>query len=298
MINKREYKPIFCDSLLERTTIEKCNYCNYPNLKPYLLTMEKNSLDCSNKCINNKNICKSYIYNKDKVCNLYNRLPYNIISKEDKCSYKVRDDECNSGYIKKYKEDYNTLSENNKNEIKLKCASQFLNKKFVANKKIDLKDCLKVFNNNNNNTEFYVDPQCLFDKYSVNKHNTEINDIDIYKDPNITNKTDTNIDVYNYNYNMYMNAKRETENKNYEDKVKNINQNVSSDHNYKKNYNNAMDNMFNPIIDSHNRIDKRLGIVEKFNAEQMRNVHRSFLIIILFSIFIFFIISFYTIKKK
>ena len=476
MINKSEYKPIFCDSLLERTTTEKCNNCNYRGLVPYLVTIEKNELDCSNKCINHKNICKSYSYYEDKVCNLYDRLPDTILPEQDgtkleykyeptkntffplntnligkwsdlkinssinmkisfcikilrehnsprnifhisngnvdssrapamwidntnvlsvccstlsnpgnwfpvkipynmetgvviiwknqtvdvylnnkleksftfqeklipanpdanvyisgpwwtsdgfvvknlsfsndisnsnpnpcmslisnNCSSNVKN-KCSSGYIKKYKDNYNNLSENKKDEIKLKCATQFLNKKFVKNKNINLKDCLKVNNNNNNaNTEFYIDPKCLFEEYIINKHDAEINNVDLYKSDNITPKTDKIIDIYNHNYNRYMNTKKATETQNYTDKIRNINQSVSDDHNYKKIYNNSINNMFNPIIDSHDRIDERLGIVEKFNAEQMHNANRSFLIIILFSIFIFFIISFYTIKKK
>lgn len=291
MRNKRRfYKPIFCDSLLEeRTTFEQCKDCNYPNLKPYLISIEKKELDCSNKCNKYNNTCKSYSYHSDKSCKLYNRLP-NI----NTINYRAKG--TNSGYIKKYKDNYNNLSEDKKNEIKLKCASQYLDKKFVINKNIDLKDCLKVINNKD--TELYVDPQCLFNKYNKNNRKPIIKNVDIYKNDNIINKTDQRMNIYDYNYKMYMNTKKETKNKNNNDKIKNINQSVSHDHNYKNNYSNSMNNMFNPIIDSYDRIDKRLGIFEKFNANQMRNVHRSFLIIILFSIFIFFIISFYTIKKK
>ena len=290
--SKEISKPLFCDSLLNYTSTEKCEDCNYPDLTPYLISNEKDELDCSNKCDNYNNVCKSYSYDQNKLCNLYDKLP-----DIDNINYTATG--TNSGYTKEYKTDYNNLSEDEKNNIDLKCANQFLNKKVVRDKNINLKDCLKVINNNNNNsTEFHIDPECLYGEYKKKNYNPIIKKENTYLKDNIINTKDKNIEIYNYNYNMYKNTKIETENKNNMDRIRGINQSISKDHEYDTKYDNSMTYTFNPIIDSYDRIDNILGVAEKFNSNQMRNVNRSFLILVLFSIFIFFIISFYTIKKK
>lgn len=288
--SKEIYKPLFCDSLLNYTAIERCEDCDYPDLTPYLISIEEDELKCSNKCNNYNNVCKSYSYDQNKLCNLYDKLP-NI----DNINYTATG--TNSGYTKEYKTDYDNLSEDEKNKINLTCANQFLNKKVVGDKNINLKNCLKVINNNNS-TEFHVDPECLYDEYKKKNYNPIIKAEYNYLPNNITNNKDKNIEVYNYNYNMYKNIKIENENKNNMDRIRGLNQSTSKDHEYNLKYNNSMNYTFNPIMDSYDRIDQRLGIVEKFNINQMRNSNRFFLILVLFSILIFFIISFYTIKKK
>ena len=248
------YNPIYCNMLNTNNGMLQCQNCGFDNtgggsIIPYLDPISSNGeQSCLNDC--KKDIrCTAYTYTSasETPCQFYSGIPNNI-------NYNLPGS--NSGYdLKKYNYDYTSLSSSQKNNVRKKCANQYLNNIIInsnKNKKsierfdnqvnlstLDLSKCLKVNDNiNSRSTSFDVEPRCYYnileenhilpENHIINNITYNVSSEDSFKDPEL--------ETYKTNYNIYNNN---------ETNIKNINKKLSVNDGRDTKYNNIVRSTMN-----------------------------------------------------
>ena len=285
--NVQLYNSIFCNLITTDEGFYKCKDCGFPDLKPYSIDKTDTEDLCLKSCNDDKS-CTSYTYNENSgKCMLYNGFP-NKINKSLSGN--------NSGYTLKGTYNYKVLTDKQKDNVKLKCADQILNDKFIKNNDVEIMDCLQV-NENGTNTEFNVDPKCLYKIYKDNDIKTSMIDNTSYIG-SVQQQNDSVIEKYNCNYKKYYQLKVQNENKINQIRTKDKNNVLSVDQIHNPTYIDSMNKTADPLLVSLQKINNTLGIVEKFDNKQIESTNTNFFIIVIFIVFIFIIISFFSIKNN
>ena len=253
------YNPIYCNMLNTNDGIIQCQNCGFDNIGggsiiPYLDPKSSNGeQSCLSDC--KKDIrCTAYTYTSasETPCQFYTGMPNNI-------NYNMPGS--NSGYdVKKYNYDYTNLSSSQKNNVRKKCANQYLNNIIInsnnINKKkierfdnkvnlstLDLSKCLNVDNINSNITSFDLKPSCFYnileennilpEDHIINNITYNVSSENPLKDPDLE-KYIKNYDTYNTN----------------EINVKNINNKLSANDGKDTRYNNIVRDTMNTNINN------------------------------------------------
>ena len=182
--NNQLYNPIFCDLFPTNNGFNTCQNCNFDNLTLWEEKHKNNEQECLNDCDKDER-CTSYSFNNSKDginCSKYISFPSNINRNVPNI---------NSGYSLKFGYDYNNLDNSRQENVKSKCANQYLNNVFTSDKNINLDKCLNIKDVQDNlfqglkNTEFNVNPECLFHRYKENGINPVVLSEDSYYDSNL-----------------------------------------------------------------------------------------------------------------
>ncbi len=315
--NNNLYNDIYC-TLVEPNEygFNSCNNCEMPNGKVWKLKNTNTQNECVSKCKDEAR-CTSYSYynNKDDIPTEYgtaNCIHYINFPSEIKSSTKS----VNSGYsVTKYGLDYvngglNGLTNGQKENIKKRCANQYLNNKFNANKSSSLLDCLSIETKDNNTTRFNMDPQCIYNKRTT--ENLPVADEEITNDyienPNIiVNSTDPIIDKNMKLYNDFYN----TRNTYINDISNNSTQQISNFQNANNNninyYLNASRNntllreqVNNSLVNDNplTKVVNNLKIITGLNVESFENANEkntkknTIIIVLILLLILFFILMF------
>jgi hypothetical protein len=281
------YNQIFCNLFPTNNGFNTCKNCslNFDSSNPYsFTTTEGGEQSCLNKCSSDET-CTSYQYYKDKSdnnCITYIDFPKEIVDSEEKI---------NSGYSLQFPYDYETLNLSQKNNVREKCATQYLNNYFYPDKNIDLTDCL-TFTNSDYLTNFDIDKKCLFNVLNDNQIKTTIVNNSIDGDSendnkeNIGYKSDPIIDKYIKTYNDYNDKKTA------EDEINKISDigsgNIVGDSSF---YEKTLKEKRDKLTDVSNTILNEIGTIESFNNHSKKNFY--FLITILFILILFMYFYFF-----
>ena len=271
---------------------------------------------CQTLCYNDP-YCSSYNYNTSSGdCRLNNAVPNQITS--------TPDTGINSGYSIDYNYDYSTLSSEQQNNVKMKCANQYLNNTFTKSKYQDLSKCLTIRDVDSStglelpgvsidgqSTTFDIDPKCFYDLY---KGAPTIVDNSIYidnKDLQYAGKShsDQKIDSYKTKYDNYNEILEKTR--------RNISvsgSDISKNKQLSKEYIDSITNEINNLKNNKNNIYKDLnGMLmnkindsddhsKKMHVEKFDNIHNKLsmyqIISIVLIIIILIAIIFFIFKKK
>jgi hypothetical protein len=292
------YNEIYCNLFPRNDGYKKCSNCNYGNATVWQTVTSSGQQDCQNKCTDDAR-CTSYSYNtrqSNNNCTKYISFPDTITRNVPNI---------NSGYsLTRFPFDFSNLTNVQKENVKNKCANQYLNNTFTPeNPEVNFTECL-LLNNRNNISELNVDPKCVFDTYKQNNLLTNIINHEVYNNTlsngsEITKKTDPIIDTQYTNYQNYYKFKNNNldNNKNLMNNINNtfsdIDNNLSNENtNLEKNIINKLQN--NPMIKESNiLISDSIGIKEGFDNQNKKN---NFMFIILIVFLILFL--FYVFKKK
>jgi len=331
------YNQIFCN--LFQSTINNgfstCDNCDFSfnNANNVLSTSSTGGVQqCLNLCANNQ-YCTAYTHYGN---NSPNTGSNNCILYGANDQYPIQ---INTGVVGSYSGyavtapkasyNYNNLNNNQKNNVQLKCATQYLNKTFTPEiSTIDISNCLS-FSNQNNTTEINANPECIFNIYQQNGGPVNYNSTANYiNKSNIKTGSngDVNITDYEYAYNQYNKLKTQnsnindilasSDNKNYPQYFSTINTNYDTlSNNFLENINSQGTQLSNVS----SQISKKIGgNIETFNNkneyiqneyiqneyiqnEYIQNEYNKnnnkLLIIILIILIIFFILIF-LFKKK
>lgn len=191
------YNPIFCDLFKTNNGFEQCKNCTLNTKNVWKTSSQNTEQSCLDNC-NNDIRCTSYRYNNTKKtnnCTSYIDFPTEI-------NNNVKD--INSGYSLKFGYNYEKLNTDQKNNVKNKCANQYLNNEFDKNERVNISECI-TFNDtfNLNTSKINVDPKCLYDIYSEKGKGKVINNDNYIQDNDENIKTDPAIDDYRKIYNQF-----------------------------------------------------------------------------------------------
>jgi hypothetical protein len=305
------YNQIFCN-LFQSTTnngFSTCDNCNfsYNNANNVLSTSSTSGeQSCLNSCKSNP-YCTAYTFQGNNSgntsgqnCTLYglnNSYPTQINSNVigSYSGYDITPPKANYNY--------NNLNSEQQQNVQFKCSNQFLNNTFTPKKPdINLSSCI-TFSNQNNNTEFNTDPECVFNVYEQNKIPVKIKNVANYTNLNGINTAsvgDPNITNYENSYNQYNTLKEQNSS---------INQQLSSSDNanypqYFQTLTNDNQTLFNDFLgniegqggqlsDLSLQINQSIG----GNIEGFENKNNNKLLIIILIIFVLIFI-FFVFKKK
>ena len=289
------YTPIYCNNLVPTNdNFITCQNCNFGGATVTNTSTQSGEQNCLNTCHTN-NMCTSYSYDSSQSsnnCTQYSSRPSQLLGGVNNV---------NSGYTLNFTKDYNSLSTDQQETVKAKCASQYLNNTFLQNNDIDIGSCLTV-DNSTTPSNFNVDAQCLFNIYQTNNLNPPVvntstyDNNSLYTDPT----TDSTIDNYGYSYDDYLtlqiqksnlsnNLEKEwmtkESNKSYQQTLENQNNIL------KTSYTNSIKSIANNDI----IYDKNIvNIIENFNNNN--NTNKNNFLMLLF-IFILVIFLYYILRK-
>jgi hypothetical protein len=284
--NTQLYNQVYCNFIPTNSLgFNTCTNCNFTDIKPFTSTQQSSENSCNTACSNNP-VCVGYTYNTQTGnCDNFNVYP-NVIN------YNASNN--NSGYYVNGSYDYNSLSSQQQNNVKVKCADQFLNNLYIGNNNIEIANCISV-TNSGSNTLLNVDPTCLNSKgintNTVNQANYNLGNI------STTTISDPTIDKYMSEYNSFTTA--DVQNININNKLSEYNKNPIIDNSnilYNK-YRETVEDTAIPLKASLKDLNKALGI-ERFENEKINTINKLKIIPLLLIIFIIFIILFYVFKKK
>jgi len=311
------YNQIFCN-LFQSTTnngFATCDNCNF-NFPESDGVLSNNATDGQQSCLNlcnNNEYCTAYTFlgsnsgnTSSNNCILYgtnNQYPSQINSGVigSYSGYAITDPKASFSY--------NNLNSTQQDNVKLKCANQFLNNTYTPNQpSVDITSCIS-FNDDSSGgkTKFNVDPQCLFNIYQQNNIPVKIkNETNYTNNSGISTESigDETITNYENNYNKYMQLKEEnslenrqalsTDNANYPTYFQTLNsQNQILGNSFLGNIstgNSQLSNLFS-------QIKQTIGTNNIENFENNNNNNNKFLLIILL-IFFVLIILFFVFNKK
>ena len=166
----------------------------YENINKTKAKKDLSERGCIDEC-NKLPECVGYSFDKSNInnnCNMYKKLPkYYHKNSSKKIAFKSN----NIG-------DFNNLSNEEKIEIKKKCGSTFLSKKFNVDEDV-IEKCISL-KGNSKTTGFDVDPGCLYKNLEENSS---------LRKNNITNTgfKNSGIDGSNGNFNIDQNIKKYTD---------------------------------------------------------------------------------------
>jgi hypothetical protein len=290
------YNPIFCNLFNTNNgfmQLSNSNFGNNMTTDPNFSVTKQNSEDlCLNKCKNDK-WCTSYSYDTNSgKCTEYLNFPTEIVSNLNGV---------NSGYNLNQVLDYNTLSTDQKNNVKNKCINQYLNNTYTPNKKeVNFLNCLNIQNQDSSTTNLNIDAQCTYNIYKSLGIDVTTKDNSTYiDDPAYTNsKRDPVIDNYKKmfdNYNIGQNSisninnmlkPSDSENKDYNNMIRDTNDTLYNQ--YTQSIRDKTDSMNNYSDD----IKKKIGI-ENFENENKSNLYKNiakFIILFIIILLIWYII--------
>lgn len=293
--NDQLYSYIFSDLFKTNDGYNKCNNCSFKFEEPPFTIIEKTDGEygCKKKC-NEDKTCTSYSYNTlTTECNKYSSsFPSNIYTNVPNI---------NSGYNLNFPYDYNNLNNNQKNNVRSKTASKFLNTIFVPQKNIDLEKCLDI-KSSNSISNFNANAECVFNVYNENDLKTVHRNINTYEDEKkyTIPKTDPIIDNRKLLFNDYIGKRVEKSNiyntQVFNKKLNEKNQNLLDV--YDKSINQYDDKFKELRNDVLNKIDENNNI-ESFENENATTVYNNNgkLFILIIILIIFFILLFNIFKK-
>ena len=243
--------------------------------------------DCQTSCKNDER-CTSYVHDisvpKDN-CTQYISFPTKLnkgVSKK------------NSGYKLSYPYDYNSLSQEQKNNVKKRCSNQYLNNTF--NTDINYNKCLKMSDKSQDLTALNIDAKCLYNLYDAGKQHVGAKELNNYKDDSelFFSQGDPVIDSYKSNYDNY--TTKQVQNSNINNKLSKTDSTYSKYNDTVSHHNNLNDKKFTQTLtdlkDNHTEKTKSIiAVIETFeNDNKNNNIY--LLILILIIIFIIIIYSY------
>jgi len=297
------YNPLFCDLLTTTSTdgFVTCDNCDFGNQTKFGASITKsNASECLKAC-NSEPHCTSYRFdnskNKDN-CDQYISFPSSINKNVNNI---------NSGYsTTKFKYNYETLNPSQKNNVKQKCMSQYLNNTAQPGKDIDLSKCFTISSDYRsggqyhpysnwacmtrghcgrswteptiNDTVLHFDEKCIYDTYKANGIDVGLKNTSIYIDnpdhQEYTRSTrDQTIDNYQQSYKTYTDSQHQ---------ITDINNRLSSDDRDFPGYNNTVNTNNSSLQTNYNNSIKgygdnlkvrtkdivdKIGIIENFDNE-------------------------------
>jgi len=298
------YTPIFCNFMPTNNNFNTCSNCNFGselNINNQSNTNGENA--CLNSCKNN-NTCTSYSYNTTNgKCTEYSDFPTQIYTGVNNV---------NSGYNLGFPFDYNSLDQDQQNNIQEKCALQFTNNIFTPKNQIDLSNCLNIENNGDSAVNLNYDPQCIYGKYKSNNINlgSYIDESYIINNDLTQSVSDPLLDKYKTKYESYIKDKVQLSNlnnsmSNYDQtNAPNYFNNVHENNNILGNqYLQTINNEMNPLVSLTEQIPKKIELInvpliksieslESFENNNNLNNGNNF---IKFTIFIIIILIIFTI---
>lgn len=195
------YNQIYCDLFPTNNGFYQCQNCNFGSQSEWQTSNQSNEQNCLNACYNDPR-CTSYTYNASNgLCTEYISFPTQINNNVSGI---------NSGYsLTKFGYDYNNLTSQQKSNVQVKCADQFLNNYYTPDTNVDISSCITV-GTSGSNTTLKVEPQCLYDLYKANNIPTSVDNLSNYSNGNqynIETISDPVIDQYSQTYNNYLDSK-------------------------------------------------------------------------------------------
>jgi hypothetical protein len=293
--NDQLYSFIFSDLFKTNDGYNKCNSCSFKFDEPPFTSTQKTDGEygCMKTCSDDKT-CTSYSYNTLTTdCNKYSSsFPSNTYTNVPNI---------NSGYNLNYQYDYNKLNTNQKNNVKSKTASKFLNSTFIPNKIVDLEKCLNI-QSSNSISNFNTNAECVYNIYTENNLKTNQQSMNNYEDEKkyTISKTDPIIDNRKLLFNDYIGKRVEKSN-------------IYNTMNFNKNLNEQNKNLLNVYSNTINEDDKEFKelrndvlnkINENNNIESFENESSSIVynnngkfFVLIIILIIFFILLFNIFKK-
>jgi hypothetical protein len=278
------YNQIYCDLFQTNNGFYQCQNCNFGSQSEWKTSNQSNEQNCLNACSTDPR-CTSYTYNTSNgLCTEYISFPKQINNNVSGI---------NSGYSLNFPYDYNNLSSQQKTNVQLKCADQFLNNYYTPNTNVDIASCITV-GTLDNNTNFTVEPQCLYDLYKANNIPTNVNNLTNYSNGdeyNVSAIGDPTIDQYAQTYADYLNSKVTISNF---QKPTNYNIDNSDQEDFNKSVGLSAIELTKSVISTNNALN---GINETFsniNSNNNMNMMKLFTLLILIIIFMIF---FYNIRR-
>lgn len=280
------YNPIFCDLFKTNNGFETCEDCTLDAKNVWKTTTQNTEQSCLTNCDNDIR-CTSYTYDNTKKtdnCTSYIDFPTKI-------NNGIKN--INSGYNLKFGYNYENLNNDQKNNVKNKCANQYLNNIFDKSDRVNISECITFNNNTNvtvpttlngqsvpfggknlNTTKINVDPKCLYNIYSK-KGKEKIVNLDSYIEDNSNNvKTDPIIDEYQKVYNNFnlLSGQNKKINNNLsvtDVNYKEFNNNVNIENkNLQSSLNNSIEDKENNITINVDEIQDIIGTPNKVNRIQ------------------------------
>ena len=323
------YNPIFCNLFPTNNGFTTCQNCNFGNQTIWQTNTQNSEQACLNKCANDAR-CTSYSFDTQKKqnnCTEYLSFPSQINQNVSNI---------NSGYSLQFGFPYNNLTSGQKNNVKTKCANQFLNNTYGQGKKIDLSSCITFkdvqvgggkgknpwYNNVASafgmgskpkpkvyNTQISTNPQCVFDQFNKNGINVGRVNNNIYNDVTefTMSKSDPIIDNYGKSYKNYITNQTQ---------VSNINNKLANTDYKNVEYNNQILNETSELSDKYDKsieektdninsisksIINTIGTIESFENETNNITYNNILKFIFFIIIIsliWILIYYLSIKQR
>lgn len=284
------YNEIFCNLFQTNNGFIQCKKCNFGEQAVYNQSTQASEQNCLNAC-NNEPRCTSYTYDnnaKTNNCTQYITFPHQRYETQSNV---------NSGYnVRKFKYDFNKLSEIQKKNVAIKCSDQFLNQYFIPNKNIDLKSCIKN-SETSNLININVDPECIYNIYQKNGLNPAIVNQSNYNNNNkiMGGKSDRIIDAYQNTYNEFI--LKQVQNSNINNKLSSLNPNTEINDPIILAEDNSSSLNVNIKSISENIINT-IGITESFENYSNSKLNYCNILIILFILSIIVILIIYLFKNK
>ena len=281
------YNQLFCDIYPSNNGFNTCTDCTLDSSKVYKTVTATTTQDCQTSCKNDER-CTSYVHDisvpKDN-CTQYISFPTKLnkgVSKK------------NSGYKLSYPYDYNSLSQEQKNNVKKRCSNQYLNNTF--NTDINYNKCLKMSDKSQDLTALNIDAKCLYNLYDAGKQHVGAKELNNYKDDSelFFSQGDPVIDSYKSNYDNY--TTKQVQNSNINNKLSKTDSTYSKYNDTVSHHNNLNDKKFTQTLtdlkDNHTEKTKSIiAVIETFeNDNKNNNIY--LLILILIIIFIIIIYSY------
>jgi hypothetical protein len=273
------YNQIYCDLFTTNNGFYQCQNCNFGSQSEWQTSNQTNEQNCLNACSVDPR-CTSYTYNTSNgLCTEYISFPTQINNNVTGT---------NAGYSLNFPYDYNNLSSQQKNNVQVKCADQFLNNYYTPGTNVDISSCITV-GTSGSDTTLNVEPQCLYDIYKANNIPTSVNNLSSYSNGtqyNIGTISDSTIDQYAQKYNDYLNSKVAISNLETQNNA-GLNALIKSD---QEEFNKSVAFSSRDLVQPVMTTNKSLGISESFTNINSNNNSNNMMMMKLFTILIIIII--------
>jgi hypothetical protein len=291
------YDPLFCNLINETNGFYTCQDCELtygsnPDGTSIRTLSDSNSngiLDCQTRC-QQDTACKAYSYSNLK-CKTYANIPSSINTNVPGTS---------SGYLLDIPYDYNNIINDSSRaeEVKLRCANQYLNNVYNLNNLDLIQSNTLTLNDNGDTTHFTIDPQTLYNLYNNNGLNnkTQVQRVVNHASNPIQTQSDSIIDSYKKQYDNYNSKQNQISDINNNLKSGDINTNTMNYLNKINSQNSTLGNNYSNNLKNkqtylNNYTEKIIDTIENFE----NNNHTKFF---LFLLIIIFLLLFMVFLKK
>ena len=295
--DRQLYNQVFCDLYPTNNGFNTCSNCTF---KGTMNQLDKKTMasetDCLNDCKSKKN-CSSYTFDTLATtdnCEQFYTFPQDI-------DYENSANK-NSGYSLLFPYDYQKLDSQQKTNVQTKCVNQYLNNTYNIGS--NMNDCIKIDNSNSSLSKLEMDPECTWNKMSVNG-TPAIREDSVYLDDMgfTASKSDKELDNYKKLFSEVVNADVENKSANevlmkYNQKFKEYNTKLEKeDSQYQSDYDNTFKENINKLtgeLDTGTKKINQFAKIEEFTDPQI-NRTESYLkfVTLMIIVLLFFIIMCY-----